>query len=49
MTSIKEAILAKNGGKDVNKDEFSNLIMDDMPINKISDDDKDFLQGFLEC
>ena len=47
--SIKAAILEKNGGNDVDKSEYTNLIMDDMPINEISDIDKAFLEGFVEC
>ena len=47
--SIKAAILDKNQGNEVDKNEYTNLIMDDMPINTISDDDKTFLEGFLEC
>jgi dynein assembly factor 1 len=33
----------------VDKSEYTNLIMDDMPINNISLSDKEFLEGFLEC
>lgn len=40
--SIKAAILDKNQGNEVDKNEYTNLIMDDMPINTISDDDKTF-------
>ena len=47
--SIKAAILEKNGGNEVDKSEYTNLIMDDMPINEISDVDKAFLEGFVEC
>ena len=47
--SIKAAILEKNGGNEVDKNEYTNLIMDDMPINEISDVDKQFLEGFTEC
>ena len=47
--SIKAAILDKNQGNEVDKNEYTNLIMDDMPINTISDEDKTFLEGFLEC
>lgn len=31
--SIKSAILDKNQGQEVDKSEYTNLIMDDMPIN----------------
>ena len=47
--SIKTAILEKNQGNEVDKSEYTNLIMDDMPINNISDEDKSFLEGFIEC
>ena len=47
--SIKAAILEKNEGNEVDKNEYTNLIMDDMPINTISDEDKQFLEGFIEC
>ena len=47
--SIKSAILDKNQGQEVDKSEYTNLIMDDMPINEISDTDKAFLEGFTEC
>lgn len=47
--SIKAAILEKNEGNEVDKNEYTNLIMDDMPINTISDEDKNFLEGFVEC
>ena len=33
----------------MDKNEYTNLIMDDMPINDISDVDKAFLEGFSEC
>ena len=47
--SIKQAILEKNQGNEVDKNEYTNLIMDDMPINTISAEDKTFLEGFIEC
>jgi len=47
--SIKKAILDKSQGSTVEKSEYTNLIMDDMPINDISDEDKTFLEGFTEC
>lgn len=47
--SIKAAILDKNQGNEVDKNEYTNLIMDDMPINQISAEDKEFLEGFVEC
>ena len=47
--SIKAAILDKNQGNEVDKGEYTNLIMDDMPINQICDEDKQFLEGFIEC
>ena len=47
--SIKAAIIEKNEGEEVEKAEYTNLIMDDMEIKTISAEDKDFLEGFIEC
>ena len=47
--SIKAAIIEKNQGNDVEKSEYTNLIMDDMVIQQISDEDKTFLEDFQEC
>ena len=47
--SIKAAIIEKNQGNDVEKSEYTNLIMDDMVIQMISDEDKTFLEDFQEC
>jgi len=46
--SIKKEILKKNEGGEIEKDEFTNLIMDDMQIGEISAEDKEFLEGFKE-
>ena len=47
--SIKAAILDKNEGEEVEKSEYTNLIMDDMEIKLISAEDREFLEGFAEC
>ena len=47
--SIKSAIIEKNEGEEVEKTEYTNLIMDDMEITQISAEDRDFLSGFVEC
>ena len=47
--SIKAAIIEKNEGEEVEKSEYTNLIMDDMEIKQISTEDRDFLEGFVEC
>ena len=47
--SIKAAIIEKNEGEEVEKSEYTNLIMDDMEIKQISEEDRDFLEGFVEC
>ena len=47
--SIKAAILEKNEGEEVEKTEYTNLIMDDMEIKQISAEDCEFLEGFVEC
>ena len=47
--SIKAAIIEKNQGNDVEKSEYTNLIMDDMLIQNISEEDKIFLEDFQEC
>lgn len=46
--SIKAAIIEKNEGEEVEKKEYTNLIMDDMEIAAISKEDCDFLEGFVE-
>ena len=46
--SIKKAILDKNEGNEVEKAEYINLILDDMNIGEISEEDKQFLEGFTE-
>ena len=38
-----------NQGNDVEKAEYTNLILDDLPLHQISDEDKDYLEGFTEC
>lgn len=47
--SIKAAIIEKNEGEEVEKSEYTNLIMDDMEIKQISEEDRVFLEGFVEC
>ena len=47
--SIKAAIIEKNEGEEVEKNEYTNLIMDDMEIKQISAEDREFLEGFVEC
>jgi Leucine-rich repeat (LRR) protein len=51
MPSIKELIIEKNEGEEVEFSEYTNLIMDEMEIEagKISPDDKTFLESFTEC
>lgn len=46
--SIKKAILEKNEGNEVEKSEYVNLILDDMPIGDVSEEDRTFLEGFTE-
>ena len=46
--SIKAAIIEKNEGEEVEKKEYTNLIMDDMEIASISKEDCEFLEGFIE-
>jgi len=46
--SIKKAILEKNNGEEVEKSEYVNLILDDMTIQEISEEDQQFLEGFVE-
>ena len=46
--SIKAAIIEKNEGEEVEKKEYTNLIMDDMEIASISKEDCEFLEGFVE-
>lgn len=38
--SIKQAIIEKNDGNEVEKAEYVNLILDDMQINDISEEDR---------
>lgn len=46
--SIKQAIIDKNNGNEVEKSEYVNLILDDMQIGEISEEDRIFLEGFTE-
>jgi len=46
--SIKKAILEKSEGKEVEKGEYINLILDDMAIGEVTEEDKQFLEGFTE-
>ena len=43
---IKSAILSKSAGVDIEKSEYTNLILDDMQIVGITNEDKEFLEGF---
>jgi hypothetical protein len=47
--SIKQAIIEKNEGADIEFAEYTNLILDDMNVDKITDEDKIFLEQFKEC
>lgn len=42
--SIKQAIIDKNEGAEIEFAEYTNLILDDMAIDKISPEDKEFLE-----
>ena len=47
--SIKQAIIDKNEGAEIEFAEYTNLILDDMNVDKISAEDKEFLEQFKEC
>jgi|LakMenEpi03Aug12_release.lakeMendotaPanAssembly.Ray.scaffolds.fasta_scaffold5965355_1 hypothetical protein len=49
--SLKQAIIEKNEGEEVEFAEYTNLIMDQMeiPNGEISQEDCEFLEKFTEC
>lgn len=47
--SIKKAILEKNGGAEIEFGEYTNLVLDDMPLDCISEEDQTFLAQFTAC
>lgn len=46
---IKAAILSKSAGVDIEKSEYTNLILDDMQIVNVTEEDRKFLEEFIEC
>lgn len=49
VASIKQKIIELNNGNDVEKSEYTNLILDDLPLYQISNEDKLYLEEFTEC
>lgn len=48
--SIKQQILDKNEGQEIEFTEYENLILDEMNIKDgICNEDKEFLEKFTEC
>ena len=49
MTPIKQKILQQNKEEDFQYQEYENLILDSFEVSAICDEDKAFLQLFVEC
>lgn len=49
MTTIKQKILQQNKEEDFQYQEYENLILDSFEVANICDEDKAFLQLFVEC
>ena len=49
MTTIKQKILQQNKEEDFQYQEYENLILDSFEVSSICDEDKAFLQLFVEC
>ena len=47
--SIKQKIMSLSGESEFDKLEYTNLILDDLNLQQITDEDKEYLEGFTEC
>ena len=48
-TSIKEKIMSLNGDEEFDKLEYTNIVLDDLNLHQITDEDREYLEGFTEC
>ncbi len=41
--------MSLSGDSEFDKLEYTNLILDDLNLQQITDEDKEYLEGFTEC